>query len=151
MEFNATFFVAIISFLVFTFIMNKIFYAPLSRIVREREEILSKNYADAENFDKDATEILTQRDEKLAKADKDARKVLSDRLESANAKSKNEISLATQASAEKIGAEVGSLQSEKENVRLQLKNDVVELAKKITSKVMGTDIKVEDVANEVRL
>lgn len=151
MEFNATFFVAIISFLAFTFIMNKIFYAPLGRVVDERKQILSENYADAESFDKDATEILAQRDEKLAQADKDARKVLSDRLESANAKSKNDISLATQQAAQKIGAEVSDLQAEKENVKLQLKNDVVELAQKIISKVMGLDLKVEDTANEVRL
>ena len=36
MEFNATFFVTAISFIVFTFIMNKIFYTPLTKVIDER-------------------------------------------------------------------------------------------------------------------
>ena len=33
MEFNATFLVSAISFIVFTFVMNKIFYNPLGRVI----------------------------------------------------------------------------------------------------------------------
>ena len=48
MEFNATFIVSIISFVVFVLIMNKIFYVPITKIVEEREKKLKENYDDAD-------------------------------------------------------------------------------------------------------
>ena len=35
MEFNGTFFATVISFLVFVFIMNKLLYEPIYKIVKE--------------------------------------------------------------------------------------------------------------------
>ena len=40
MEFDATFLFAVISFLVFIFIMNKVFYAPILRIMQERQKFV---------------------------------------------------------------------------------------------------------------
>ena len=44
LEFNATFFIAMISFVVFMIIMNAILYKPLERIVTERKNLIDKNY-----------------------------------------------------------------------------------------------------------
>ena len=84
MEFNATFLVSVISFLVFVFIMNKIFYAPLTRIVDERNELLDANYSDAKKFDDDAEGILRDRDNRLADTDAKSRKIISDKIENEN-------------------------------------------------------------------
>ena len=43
MEFNATFLATIISFLVFVFLMNKILYEPMGRIVAERKTFIDEN------------------------------------------------------------------------------------------------------------
>ena len=43
LEFNATFFVAMASFVIFMMIMNAILYKPLERIVKERQDIIDKN------------------------------------------------------------------------------------------------------------
>lgn len=43
MEFNATFIITTISFILFTFIMNKIFYAPLGKIIDERQNTLTEH------------------------------------------------------------------------------------------------------------
>ena len=44
LEFNATFFIAMISFVVFMIIMNAILYKPHERIVTERKNLIDKNY-----------------------------------------------------------------------------------------------------------
>ena len=62
MEFNATFLVSIVSFLLFVGIMNKIFYAPLTNVMTERKDLLDTNYSDAKRFDDDAQAILKDRD-----------------------------------------------------------------------------------------
>ena len=47
LEFNATFFVAMFSFIIFMIMMNAILYKPITRIEEERENLISKNYKDA--------------------------------------------------------------------------------------------------------
>lgn len=73
MEFNATFLVSIISFLVFMFLMNKILYAPMEKIIAERQSFIDSNFNNAdENYQK-ADDLNHQRDEKLLGAKNDAR------------------------------------------------------------------------------
>ncbi|MBE7712133.1 MAG: hypothetical protein E7Z87_00130 [Cyanobacteria bacterium SIG26] len=55
-EFNATFIVAMLSFVVFIFIMNAIFYNPILSIIRKREDYMESNYKDAKSFN-DTAEI----------------------------------------------------------------------------------------------
>lgn len=59
LEFNATFFIAMLSFVAFIFIMNAIFYEPVLNIIRKRDEYISSNFDSAKKFDemvKDNTE-----------------------------------------------------------------------------------------------
>ena len=44
MEFDATFLIAAISFIVFVFIMNKIFYAPILNIMKARQDFVEENF-----------------------------------------------------------------------------------------------------------
>ena len=148
MEFNATFFVAIISFLVFTFVMSKIFYAPLEQIVAERKGIVSKDYEDTKNFEMMSDELLKNRENRLSRADEEAGKLLSDKLNEADAKSKNDVELAGQKSVETIAENSNRLKQEKESAEVSLKGDVVGLAELISSKVLGFEVKIDD---EVRV
>ena len=43
LEFNATFFIAMVSFIIFIMIMNAILYKPLERITKERKDFIDKN------------------------------------------------------------------------------------------------------------
>ena len=49
-EFNATFIVSMISFVVFIFIMNMIFYKPILTIIRKRENYIKDNYDIANDY-----------------------------------------------------------------------------------------------------
>ena len=73
MEFNGTFFAAIISFLAFVFIMNKMLYEPVRKIVNERNNLINGNYADAEENNKRAEELEQQHDERIVEAKDEAR------------------------------------------------------------------------------
>lgn len=140
MEFNATFIVSIISFLMFVWIMNTIFYAPISKIVFEREEKLKKNYDDAEQLNSEANSILKYRDEKLSQTDSEARHIISDKIEDYNSRSKNALTQSSQQAAEEIKKrrnELKQVQSDAEN-ELSLKTQY--LAELITAKVMGIDV-----------
>lgn len=47
LEFNATFLVSMISFIVFIIIMNAIFYKPILGVIEEREKFINDHYNDA--------------------------------------------------------------------------------------------------------
>ena len=49
-EFNATFIVAMISFIVFIFIMNIIFYRPILSIIKKREDYMNNNHNEAKEL-----------------------------------------------------------------------------------------------------
>lgn len=75
MEFNATFLISAISFIVFTFLMNVILYKPLEKVVNEREELINGNYSDADKNKEKAKSLLESVAEKLAKSKSDAKSV----------------------------------------------------------------------------
>ena len=73
MEFNGTFFAAIISFLAFVFVMNKMLYEPVRRIVNERNNFISNNYELADKNNQKADELSAEHDEKIIAAKEDGR------------------------------------------------------------------------------
>ncbi len=146
MEFNATFLVSVISFLVFVFIMNKIFYAPLTRIVDERNELLDANYSDAKKFDDDAEGILRDRDNRLADTDAKSRKIISDKIENENVKGKTLTSETSKKSSEEIQKNKEILAKERDLACEDLKSKILGLAETISSKVMGIDVKIDDIS-----
>ena len=73
MEFNATFLASIISFLVFVFLMNKILYSPMEKIVKERQKFIDENFNSADENYKKADGLEHQREEKLVGAKNEAR------------------------------------------------------------------------------
>ena len=64
-EFNGTFLVAMLSFVVFILIMNAIFYNPILGIIRKRENYINSNYEDAKRLKNEAEEFNTTRSAKL--------------------------------------------------------------------------------------
>ena len=137
MEFNATFIVSIISFVVFVLIMNKIFYAPITKIVEEREKKLRENYDDADWYNQAANGILKVRNDKLLKTEEKSRSIIADKIETYNNQSKKVTTEAAQKSVEEIKARKEALNIEKQQAEAELKTKTKELAQMISSKVMG--------------
>lgn len=144
MEFNATFFVSVISFLAFVFIMNKIFYAPLTKVIGQRKELLDANYNDAKQFNDDADSILRNRDERLSDVEQKSRKLISDKIEAENTRAKDLTAQAFKKSSAEIQARKDELLKEKEEAMPVLNSKVLGLAESISSKVLGMDVKIQD-------
>lgn len=135
MEFNATFLVSAISFLVFVFLMNKIFYTPLTNVIIEREKLVDDTLNDAKNSKDEALNILKEREDKLNKAYNDSKKLISDSVENANLKSKEMTQKAKSDSVAEINKQKESLKQE--NDSLDLNATVNDLAQTITAKILG--------------
>lgn len=73
MEFNGTFLATIPTFILFVFLMNKILYVPILKIMTKRESIIKENYTKSEENKLKIKEINERREENLLEAKKNAK------------------------------------------------------------------------------
>lgn len=144
MEFNATFFVSAISFILFTIIMNLIFYKPISKVIYERQKLIGDALTDAQNSKEKAQELLTNRDYKLNKSAMESRKLIADKIEEANKNSKRLTQQAKLKSQQDIAAAKADLNNQVKVLNSELDVEVKNLAEIISSNILGIDVKKED-------
>ncbi len=140
MEFNATFLFTAISFIVFVFIMNKIFYKPIEKIVNERESFVDENYDEAKKNNLCAKKLIDEYDKKIDSANYEGKSIIEEK--SLNAKNhKAELIFDAQKKAvEDIKTNETELEAEFNAVKTELKPEVQNLADKMTSKMFGNNI-----------
>lgn len=140
MEFNATFLISTISFILFVIIMNAIFYRPLRLIAEKRNLYIGDNYNVADSVNSKAKEILEDKVQQISKVQRDSREHISKNVELSKQKKSDMINSAVVSSKEKISAEKDSLSKEKSNANEVLKTHVYDLSKNISEKVLGQEI-----------
>ncbi len=142
-EFNATFLVAMLSFVIFIMIMNAIFYRPVLNIMRKREEYINSNYDEAKNNTEEAQKLDSQRADKIQATQNQCRTDIKNIVEEAqNVASKNAQDARAKVKDE-IQSRKDSLTRESEALEGALKSGVVtDLASSITSKLLGKDLAV---------
>ena len=142
MEFIATFLVSAISFLVFTFILNLIFYKPLEKIINERQSIIDGSFAEAEASKKTAGSIRLEREQKLSETLKQSKKIISDKVNEANNNSKSLTGEAKNFSQQQINSAKENLNNEAGKTSEELKLRVKDLAEIISAKVLGAETQI---------
>lgn len=140
LEFDGTILVAMISFVVFALVMNKIFYAPLWNIVEERKAFLDDNLSEAKRVKEKAQAILEDKEFKLKNAQKQARETISEGVEKSKNNKSDVINQAVQTSREKIDSEKEKLSQDEQEAKNVLKNNVLDLAKSISEKLLNQEV-----------
>lgn len=139
MEFNATFLVSIVSFIVFIAIMNAIFYKPVLKIIEEREKFINGNYNDAKNSRDETQVLMNKKDSRLTQALTESRKIITDTVNDANEKSKALTDDAKLANSQKIDITKTQLQEQEKEISQAL--SIQDIAQSISNKVLGIEIK----------
>ena len=148
MEFNGTFLVTIISFVLFVFVMNKILYEPIGRIVAQRREFVDGNLRSAEDNHKKAEAISAQKEEKLKCARDDARNKYSASV-SDYKNQKGEIIKNAQAAADdELRQAYENLNNLSDSAKEGLKGRMTDLANDIVEKMIGYRSEVQGFDND---
>jgi F-type H+-transporting ATPase subunit b len=137
MEFNGTFFVTIITFIVFVFLMNKILYAPILKIMEERRAFIDENFKAAQDNDIKTAELSAERDERLLVAKDEAREQYNDVLDAYKLKRTEIISSAQEASKNDLEQARIQLENVSHEVKNSLKGSMINLANDIVEKIIG--------------
>lgn len=149
MEFNATFIVAFISFIIFTFIMNIILYKPINDIVSKRKNYIDTNYDKAKDNSEKTKAILEDRKNQLAKARLGAKEDVDKKIGLIK-NQREEITLKAQKEAKELVEQnrvqsINSSNEAKETLKVEIKN----LAQMISDRFLNPEEKIADMDNNL--
>lgn len=136
MEFNATFLILIISFIIFVLLMNKILYKPLENIVQERENFIKDNYSNAQKADSKSDSLLKQKAEILAEAKLNAKSSMNKALEEANRASIEMLKNAKDEYTQNTEAKKQQLYSEKSDIESKMNENTEIIAQLVSDKLL---------------
>ncbi len=140
MEFNATFLISAISFLCFVFIMNKILYAPVLKIMEERKLYIENNYKEASSIDKQTEEKNSYINSELEKHRSIAREKVADYSKSLKSQKSEQLAeYKTELFAE-IEKDKELMRNSAIEAKEVLKDSVVDIAKEISFKLLGNNV-----------
>ncbi len=148
MEFNATFLASIISFLVFVFLMNKILYSPMEKIVKERQKFIDENFNSADENYKKADGLEHQREEKLVGAKNEARSKYNDSVNGFKAQKADILKQAQDKTNAELEEEYQKLNNISNDTKEGLKGRMTDLANDIVEKVLGYRSEVQGFDND---
>ena len=135
-EFNATFLVAMLSFVVFILIMNAIFYNPILSIMRKRNAYIDSNYQESKDFEKSAQEYEQTHSQKIEETQERCRLDFKKQIESEQTKSVNEIKSKKDSIKSELKTKKEDLESKENKLRKEMQENVVNnLADLITEKL----------------
>ena len=144
MEFNATF----LSFLVFVYLMNKILYAPMEKIVSERQRFIDENFDSADKNYERADELNNERDEKLLGAKNDARAKYTASINDFKSRRADIVQQAQNETNSELEREYANLDNVSNETKEGLKSRMEDLANDITEKILGYRSGVQGFDNE---
>jgi len=136
MEFNATFIVSAISFIVFTIIMNAIFYKPLQKIVSKRQKFIDDSLEEAKNNNVKSETILKDKEKKLEKSRHEAKKIILNKSDEVKIQKTQLASDARQKADSKIKTKKDELQKSCEDAQVVLEKESQNLAELIAKKLL---------------
>lgn len=139
LELDGTLIIAMISFVVFAFIMNAVLYQPILKIVEERKAYIAANTAAEQKADIEALNYREKRESELEESKKTARLTVSEGTVIFKNKQSESIKEFTENQRNMLDTEKQRLQDEAGSAKLILENSANELAEMITDKVLGKD------------
>ncbi len=149
MEFNGTFIVTIITFIIFIVVMNKILYAPILRIMEERKNFIEDNYNEAQHNTSQSEQILKEKDEKIGKVKSEAKEKFSKETSLAKDKKDSCVNNAKNQAKEELNNKRQDFLNAKEQTSQNLKGDIVNLAQLISDKFLKAKEEIKDVDDEL--
>ncbi|MBQ4124042.1 hypothetical protein IJD44_10060 [bacterium] len=137
MEFDATFLIATVSFIVFVFIMNAILYSPVLKIIKARQDYVEENFSKAKETDVEVEKQNQYRNSELDKSRNSAQNALAEKTKELKIERSQKISEYKEESYSNITKERENLRESAYNAKETLKDHVVDIAKEISSVILG--------------
>ncbi len=137
-DLNATLPTIVLEFLLLAFLLNKIFYGPLTQVIDQRNEFVRSAQAEAKQQLEQVEGLASQFQSEIAQARLKSQQMMSE-TEAEVAQVRNQKISEVQAEAQsKLEAAQAAAEQEKQAALQQLQAQVDDLSQQITRKLLGT-------------
>ncbi len=140
MEFNGTFLIAAISFIIFTLLMNKILYKPVSEIIEKRKLFFEENKAALALHKENENKCIIEHDNKIKKANQNANEIVLDGKDRLKSEKNEEIKNKKSETIEKLTQTKVELENEKNEIYNNFREDVKSLSNYIAAKILKENL-----------
>ncbi len=144
LEFNATFFVAMFSFIIFMLLMNSILYKPLSRIQNERENLVANDYNEAKIIEEKTENLREQQRKNIEWSKTLARENFNKKISEYKLRKDAILDGAKNLAKKDLAISNAKLDGDEREAKLLLKEKINYLASSIASKVLGYETQVTE-------
>lgn len=144
LEFNATFFVAMFSFIIFMLLMNSILYKPLSNIVQQRESLIKENNSHTELTNEKIENLELQHKENIDNTKALAKEQFNQKISGYKAQKEMIIENAKSIAKKDLAIAQAELAGEEKAAKIVLDSKVYELASDIASKILKEEVKITE-------
>lgn len=148
LEFNATFFVAMFSFIIFMLMMNSILYKPLAKIVEQREGIINGNYSDADLTNERIEDLTTQHKQNIEETKALAKEQFNQKIGNYKAQKDAILEGAKSLAKKDLAIAQAELAGEEKSAKIVLEAGVLDLASQIASKLLKEDVKITETLSD---
>ena len=142
LEINGTALALAFSFIIFTIIMNRIMFAPFSKVRRKRHIYIKSNVIDSEANKQNAQDTIKNYEKELKTARINANKKVHGIQAQANKERDLIINQATQELISAKKQNLDELEQEKKHIHEELKNQVMYLAQDISKSILKEEIPI---------
>ncbi len=150
MDFNATFIVSAVSFIIFVIIMNSVLYRPILGIMKDREEYINKNKDEADEHNNNSNALIDDKNQQIGEAHRKSRDIVAAKSESVKHEKSRVLNDAKSEMGSYVNSEKENLANQKNEIYYRLKGNIADLANNITTKLVGEGIDFEPLKdNEV--
>ncbi len=140
MEFNATFLISAISFILFVIIMNFIFYKPIEKIVNERQNFIDGNYDEAQKNNANAQNLIDERERMLTEANFKGKTIMNEKSLEAKNKKASLINEAQKDAVQKVYENQNDLEKAFDAAKTEVSAKISDLAKEMSNKLFGEKV-----------
>ncbi len=137
LELDGTLIIAIISFVIFAFIMNAVLYHPIMKILEEREQFIKDNSACENAAKEEAEKIAEQKQKELSEARFNASQKVNTNLEMFKKEQRTATEEFGKVQKEKAEQEKQQIFEEAKSASEEIKSDIDNLSEMIKQKVLG--------------
>ena len=136
LQFDGTFIVIGVSFIIFMLIMQIIFYGPMFKIKKQRQDYIEENDSHAKAMTESAEGFIQKRDEELHQTRTTSKEIISKVVQEANIAKQTAVKTASEKASESLAKAKEQIDQNKQAAKESLSNEVYSLADDIVSKIL---------------
>lgn len=136
LEFNGTILVQAVSFLIFVFLMERLFFRPVMKAVENRREYVADCHLAAKNLSEENQRLQEERLARIQEATREAQMVISRAVSEAEGERREALALASAEAKELVNGARREIAEEKERAKAALSREVGALSDIIREQVL---------------